>query len=212
MSDAPPAKRRAPGLAVYALAASYGLAGALVTGDWGKGMAVAALAFGILLVIFLGFPRQVRSESRPYLLHALLITVSPFVALKLGLARTAWVALEERYVAAGEPAAEFSGGGEVIIVEQVDEFMIRPSEFKGIATAFGEGGAYLAPRWPIRMVYKPLRFPLASISACADSQLDTGFTAIRLAGTGAQVEVLDADRRVLEWCRRHGKPESAPGS
>jgi hypothetical protein len=212
MSDAPPARRQPPGPALYALAASYGLAGALVTGDWGKGMAVAGLVFGVLLVVFLGFPRHVRTEPRPYLLHALLVAISPFVALKLGLARTAWVGLQERYAAAGEPAAEFTGGDEIVIVEQVDEFMIRPSAFKSIATAFGEGGAYLAPRWPIRMVYKPLRFPLASISACADSRLNTGFTAIRLAGIGTEVEVVDADRRVLEWCRRHGKPERLAGS
>ena len=211
MSDAPAAKRRPPGLAVYALAASYGFAGALLTGDWGKGMAVAGLVFVILAALLLLFPRHVHTEPRRYLLHALVVAVSPFVALKLGLARTAWIDLQDRYASTGAPAGEPASGREVVIVQAVDEFMIRPSAFGSIATTFGEGGIHLAPRWPARIIYRPLRFQLPGIAACGDSVMNTGFTRVELFGTRTAVEVLDPDRRLLEWCRQRGKPGRALG-
>ena len=59
MSDTPPARRKPPGPALYALAASYGLAGALVTGDWGRGMAVAGLV--LMAASYLAY--RIRSAS-----------------------------------------------------------------------------------------------------------------------------------------------------
>jgi hypothetical protein len=199
-----------PWLAGYALSASYGVGGALVTGNWGTGLVVGWFAFAVVTLLFLLFPRFVdrRGASRRMLVHALVVALGPFVAVKLGLIKTAWLDLQDRYAATGRPSGDFRAAGDVVLVMPIDVIMVQVSKFGSIKTSFGSEGAVFAPRFPINLVYEPLQFPLPSISACSDSRMNSGYTRIQLVGTRIEVGVRDPKRKVLAWCREHGKPEN----
>lgn len=198
-----------PWLAGYALSASYGIGGALATGNWGTGLVVGCFVFVVVTLMFLLFPRFVdrRGAARRMLVHALVVALGPFVAIKLGLLRTAWLDFEDRYAATGRISGDFRAAGDVVLVVPIDLITVRVSSFGSIKTLFGDEGAVFAPRFPINLVYKPLRFPLEIISACSDSRMNGGYTRIQLEGTRIEIGVRDPGRKVLAWCREHGKPE-----
>ena len=194
------------------LASSYGLGGALVTGAWDTGFVVFLIATLTIAGTFVFFPRFVVREgaARRMYVHALVVTFGPFVFVHLGLIKTAWATFQDRYAAIGPESGDLNEANEVTLVLPADELMVQATKFGTIRTSFGEDGVYFAPHFPISLVYKPLHFPLSIITACSDSPIAPGYTRIRLAGTRLEVGVRDPPRRILAWCRQHGKPEWLP--
>ena len=210
-----PARRRNRWLAAAAVALCYGLSVFFVTGDAGKGASIALLVMAIFAALLLLLPRRLTSDKplSAYYGAGLAVLIGPFLILGLGQTRTPWDDLEERYRATAPAPAGLDAGEEIVLLQPVDEVMVKPFAFKRATTSFDDGGVYLSLSWPLSMIYDPLWLPVDAIATCRTSGLDTMYTNLTLAAVAAQVEVLDAPEAVLEWCRERGiaGQERTPG-
>jgi hypothetical protein len=211
MDEAPapaetPERSRHRWIALMVLAACCGLSGYLFTGDSRKATAVAALVAVVFVLLLTVVPKGVDRRRSPayFYLVGLGVLVAPLVMLKTGSNRTPWNDLQHLYRATGPPPAGMDGGHEVVLVEPVDELLVKPYSFKRATVSFTDAGVYLGLARPMSLVYDPLWVPLTAISACAPSGLDTMYTSLALRGHPAKIEVVDASEDVLRWCRKHG--------
>jgi hypothetical protein len=214
VTDAPPddqdARRRARRWwAALVLAACYGLSAFFITGDPGKGFVVTLFLIVLFVLLFVFFPRLVdtRRPLASYYLAALAVLFGPLVLLATGQHRTPWDDLQRAWATGAAAPAGLDAGPEIVLVEPVDEFMVRPHSFNSATAIFGEQGVYLGPPWPLRLVYRPLWLPVDALAGCRASGLDTLYTSVALAGARTRVEVLDPREEVLAWCRQRGLTE-----
>jgi hypothetical protein len=209
-----PARVRNRWLAAFAIAACYGLGAFMVTGDSAKGAGIclAVIAVFALLFVLLGRFVDTRKPLSRYYLAGLAVLIGPILLLMGGYHRTPWHDLEKRYPTTGPAPAGLDAGSEVVLLEPVDEIMVRPHSFKRATTSFTDTGVYLGLAWPLSLYYEPVWVPLGAISVCRPSYVDSMYSSLGVAGFGAQIEVLDAGEQVLKWCRRHeiddGREES----
>ena len=187
-------------LAGFALSASYGLGATLLTMDRDFGLGVSGFVFLVVSRLFLIVPRYVqrKGRARRMFLHALVIAIGSFVAVKLGFGKTAWLDLEDRYAATDRASGALRVTGNVLLIVPLDVLV-----FAGIEASFGRKGAILEPDFPANLMYEPLQFPLANISACGDVELHPGYTQMQLVGMRAAIGVPDPERKVLAWCREN---------
>ncbi len=193
-------------LAGLTLSVSYGLGAALLAADRDFGLAVASLVFLVISRWFLFVPSSLHRRGRPrrMFLHALVVAIGSFVAVKLGFGKAIWHEFEDRYAATEQVSREASPlrmTGDVLFVLPDDVLRFGSAE-----ASFGQEGAILAPLFPIDLAYERLQFPLASISACGDVEMHPGYTRLRLAGDRVEIGVSDPEQKILAWCHEHGKP------
>jgi hypothetical protein len=199
-----PARVRNRWLAAFAVAACYGLAAFLVTGDSAKGAGLCLTVIVIFALLFLLLPRFIDTQ-RPlsaYYVAGLGVLFGPVVYLAAGLHHTPWHDLEARYPATGPAPAGLDGGSEVVLLQPVDEIMVRPHPYKRTTVSFTDDGVYLGPSWPLRLFYEPVWVPRGAIAECRPSHVDPIYSSLGVAGFTPRIEVLDAGEQVLEWCRR----------
>ena len=193
-------------LAAFAVALCYGLSAFFVTGDSETGLGFFLLVMGIFAALLLILPRRliVAKPLSAYFQAGLVVLIGPFLFLVIGLRRTPWNDLEEGYRTARPVPAGLDGGNEVVLLQPVDEVMVKPHPMKGATTSFADDGVYLALSWPLSMVYDPLWLPVRAIKTCRTSGIDTMYASLAVQGVAARVEVLDPAEDVLDWCRQRG--------
>lgn len=194
-------------LAAFAVSLCYGFSAYFVTGDTGTALSLFLLVMAIFAALLLVVPRRLIVEKplSEYRKAGLAVLIGPFLILALGLRTTPWNDLEQGYrTDAPAPVAGVDAGDEVVLLQPVDEFMVRPHSFKRATTSFTDAGVYLAPPWPLSLIYDPVWIPAGAIRTCRQSQQDTMYASLAVRGVAARVEVLDPSEQVLAWCRRRG--------
>lgn len=203
-----PVQRRNLWLAAFAVALCYGFSAYFVTGDSGKGGAFFLLVMAIFAALLLFLPNRLTSGKplSDYYKTGLVVLLGPFVVLAIGHQRTPWNDLEARYATDRARPAGRDAYDEVVLVEPVGEFMVKPRSFKSATTTIADDGVYLALGWPLRMIYDPVWVPATAITHCRTSEVDTMYTSLKAELVGARIEVLDPSEDLLEWCAARGIP------
>lgn len=201
-----PLQRRNRWLAALAVAVCYGASGFLITGDSNKAFSVGLLVMAIFAGVLLFLPNRMTSGKpiSAYYVAGLGVLLSPILYLALGRERTPWDDLEARYATERRAPPGLDAGSEVVLMQPVDELMVRPRSYKRATTSFSDQGVHLALSWPLSMVYDPVWVPVEAISHCRPSGVDTMYTSLEARGVAARIEVVDAGEDVLRWCRERG--------
>jgi hypothetical protein len=201
-----PERQRERWRAGLVLALCCGVTAFFVTGDWGKATLLALMVASFVAVLFRFFPhsKQARRAPAAYYLLGLAILVVPYFLVGTGYYWTPWYDLQATYGTTRPAAGGVAGGREVVLVQKVDEYMVRRYSYKRAATSFDDAAVHLALSWPMSLVYEPLRLPVEAIAACRESDESFRYTRLEFASPAPDVDILDDEGRVRDWCRRRG--------